>query len=113
VRYVFTVVDGKAHRVEIKTGPAHAGASPGARRLKAGDVVITSGQTKPIMHEGLGVQVLPSQGAPQQGQQKPPAQAAAKPAPQQKTARRPRNNSEAFPPWSCRISRSVALYSRS
>jgi membrane fusion protein (multidrug efflux system) len=84
VRYVFTVVDGKAHRVEIKTGLRTPGKVQVLEGLKAGDVVITSGQTKPIMHEGLGVQVLPSQGAPQQGQQKPPAQAAAKPAPQQK-----------------------------
>lgn len=84
VRYVFTVVDGKAHRVEIKTGLRVPGKVQALDGLKAGDVVITSGQTKPIMHEGLGVQVLPAEGAPQQGQQKPPAQAAAKPAQQQK-----------------------------
>ena len=88
VRYVFTVVDGKAHRVEIKTGLRVPGKVQALEGLKAGDVVITSGQTKPIMHEGLGVQVLPSQGAPQpgapKGQQKPPAQAAAKPAQPQK-----------------------------
>ena len=81
VRYVYTVVDGKAHRVEIKTGLRVPGKVQALEGLKAGDVVITSGQTKPIMHEGLGVQVMPSEGAPQQqAQQKPPAKAAAKPA---------------------------------
>ena len=57
VRYVYTVVDGKAHRVEIKTGLRVPGKVQVVEGLKAGDVVITSGQTKPIMHEGLGVQV--------------------------------------------------------
>jgi len=44
--------------------------------LKAGDVVITAGQTKPIMHEGLDVQPTPPQGAQQ-------ASAAPKAAPKQ------------------------------
>ncbi|MCI4568356.1 efflux RND transporter periplasmic adaptor subunit [Lysobacter sp. CFH 32150] len=74
-RYVYTVVDGKAHRVEIKTGVRVPGKVQVIEGLKAGDVVITAGQTKPIMHEGLGVQPLPSggaqapPGAPQAGQQ--------------------------------------------
>jgi len=49
--------------------------------LKAGDVVITAGQTKPIMHEGLGVQPLPPggmQGAPAAGPPKAGAQQPAK-----------------------------------
>lgn len=76
-RYVYTVVDGKAHRVEIKTGVRVPGKVQVIEGLKAGDVVITAGQTKPIMHEGLGVQPLPPggaqapPGAPQAGQ--PPA----------------------------------------
>ena len=77
VRYVYTVVDGKAHRVEIKTGLRVPGKLQVTEGLKAGDVVITSGQTKPIMHEGLDVQVMPAEGAPQQA---PAAAAATKPA---------------------------------
>lgn len=74
-RYVYTVVDGKAHRAEIKTGVRVPGKVQVIEGLKAGDVVITAGQTKPIMHEGLGVQPLPPggaqapPGAPQAGQQ--------------------------------------------
>jgi len=76
VRYVYTVVDGKAHRVEVKTGLRVPGKLQVLEGLKEGDMVITSGQTKPIMHEGLGVQVMPAEGASQQ----PPAAAATKPA---------------------------------
>ncbi|NUS62007.1 MAG: efflux RND transporter periplasmic adaptor subunit, partial [Lysobacter sp.] len=90
VRYVYTVVDGKAHRVEIKTGLRVPGRVQVTEGLKAGDVVITSGQTKPIMNEGLAVQVLPAElpGMPQGNAPAKPAtpaekkQAAAKAAPQ-------------------------------
>jgi membrane fusion protein (multidrug efflux system) len=82
VRYVYTVVDGKAHRVEVRTGLRVPGKVQVTEGLKAGDVVITSGQTKPIMHEGLAVQVMPAggaqggpQGAPKQAQQQAPKQA--------------------------------------
>jgi len=80
-RYVYTVVDGKAHRVEIKTGVRVPGKVQVIEGLKAGDVVITAGQTKPIMHEGLGVQPLPPggmQGAPAAGPPKAGAQQPAK-----------------------------------
>lgn len=80
VRYVYTVVDGKAHRVEIKTGLRVPGKVQVTEGLKAGDVVITSGQTKPIMHEGLGVQVMPSEGRPAEGAPQQPPAAANKPA---------------------------------
>ena len=97
VRYVYTVVDGKAHRVEIKTGLRVPGKVQVLEGLKAGDVVITSGQTKPIMHEGLGVQVMPAEGAPQQqAQQKPPAKAAAKPA--QRSRRKTPSSNRRPPP---------------
>jgi membrane fusion protein (multidrug efflux system) len=83
VRYVYTVVDGKAHRVEIKTGLRVPGKVQVTEGLKAGDVVITSGQTKPIMNEGLGVQVMPAEGAQQKpaaGASKSAAQTPQKPA---------------------------------
>jgi membrane fusion protein (multidrug efflux system) len=92
VRYVYTVVDGKAHRVEIRTGLRVPGKLQVLEGLKAGDMVITSGQTKPIMHEGLAVQAVPAEGAPQGGQAAPAgAKPQAKPAaaqekPAQKTA---------------------------
>jgi membrane fusion protein (multidrug efflux system) len=63
-RFVYTVVDGKAHRAEIRTGVRVPGKVQVTEGLKAGDVVITAGQTKPIMHEGLDVTSLPPDGAP-------------------------------------------------
>ena len=78
-RFVYTVVGGKAHRAEIRTGVRVPGKVQVTDGLKAGDVVITAGQTKPIMHEGLDVTSLPPDGAP------PPAAPAQgkKPATQQ------------------------------
>ena len=79
-RFVYTVVAGKAHRVEIKTGVRVPGKLQVTEGLKAGDVVITAGQTKPIMHEGLDVMSLPPEG----GAPPAPPPAAGKPAaPQQ------------------------------
>lgn len=67
VRFVYTVVAGKAKRVEIKTGVRVPGLVQVVTGLKAGDVVITAGQTKPIMHEGLDVKPLPPESATPQG----------------------------------------------
>jgi membrane fusion protein (multidrug efflux system) len=78
-RFVYTVVAGKAHRVEIKTGVRVPGKLQVTEGLKAGDVVITAGQTKPIMHEGLDVKSLPPEG----GAPPAPSPAAGKPAPPQ------------------------------
>jgi membrane fusion protein (multidrug efflux system) len=75
VRYVYTIIDGKAHRQEVKTGLRVPGKVQVSEGLKPGDVVITAGQTKPIMHEGLGVQVMPAGNAQQK---KEPAPQAAK-----------------------------------
>ncbi len=72
VRYVYTVIAGKAKRTEIKTGVRVPGMVQVVAGLKDGDVVITAGQTKPIMHEGLDVMPLPPDGAPPQAA--PPAQ---------------------------------------
>lgn len=73
VRYVFTVVDGKAHKTPIKTGARVPGKIQVVQGLEAGDVVITAGQSKPMMHEGLAVMPVPSPG------EKPAAAAPAKP----------------------------------
>jgi membrane fusion protein (multidrug efflux system) len=61
MRYVYTIIAGKAKRVEIKTGVRVPGFLQVVSGLKAGDVVITAGQTKPIMHEGLDVKPLPTE----------------------------------------------------
>jgi len=62
-RFVYTVVDGKAKKTVIKTGTRTPGLMQVVEGLKAGDVVITAGQAKPMMHDGMAVMVLPAQGA--------------------------------------------------
>jgi membrane fusion protein, multidrug efflux system len=62
-RFVYTVVDGKAKKTPVKTGARVPGKVQVLEGLKAGDVVITAGQGKPMMHEGMAVMVLPTQGA--------------------------------------------------
>ena len=62
-RYVFTVVDGKAKRTDIKTGVRTPGFVQVVEGLKAGDVVITAGQAKPMMADGVPVASLPPDGA--------------------------------------------------
>lgn len=73
-RFVYTVVDGAAKKTVIKTGARVPGKVQVLEGLKPGDVVITAGQAKPMMHEGAKVMALPPPGA------KPVAQAPAKPA---------------------------------
>jgi membrane fusion protein (multidrug efflux system) len=63
-RFVYTVVDGKAKRTEIKTGARVAGFVQATSGLKPGDVVITAGQAKPMMRDGAPVAPLPAEGAP-------------------------------------------------
>lgn len=62
-RFVYTVVDGKAKKTVIKTGARIPGMVQVVEGLKAGDVVITAGQGKPMMHEGAAVMSLPPPGA--------------------------------------------------
>ena len=62
-RFVYTVVDGKARKTVIKTGTRVPGMVQAVEGLKAGDVVITAGQGKPMMHDGMAVAVLPASGA--------------------------------------------------
>jgi membrane fusion protein (multidrug efflux system) len=62
-RYVWTVVAGKAKRTPVKTGARTPGFVQVVEGLKAGDTVITAGQSKPMMHDGLDVAPLPAEGA--------------------------------------------------
>lgn len=62
-RFVYTVVDGKASKAVVKTGVRRPGLVQVVQGLKAGDVVITAGQGKPMMHDGMAVMVLPAEGA--------------------------------------------------
>ncbi|WP_084087601.1 efflux RND transporter periplasmic adaptor subunit [Aerolutibacter daejeonensis] len=86
-RFVYLVVDGKAKKTTVKTGTRTPGLVQVVEGLKAGDVVITAGQAKPMMHDGMPVMSLPPQGAdgdkPAAGATKPgdaPAKATDKPA---------------------------------
>jgi membrane fusion protein (multidrug efflux system) len=65
-RYVFTVVDGKAKKTDVTTGRREPGLIEILTGLKAGDTVITAGQTKPMMGDGLPVAPLPAEGAAQE-----------------------------------------------
>ncbi len=58
-RYVYTVVDGKAKKTVVKTGRRVTGQVEIVDGLKSGDVVITAGQAKPMMHEGAAVATAP------------------------------------------------------
>ena len=62
-RFVYTVVDGVAKKAVVKTGARVPGKVQVVEGLKAGDVVITAGQAKPMMHEGAKVMPLPPPGA--------------------------------------------------
>ena len=62
-RFVYTVVDGKAKKTAIKTGSRTPGLMQVVAGLKTGDVVITAGQAKPMMRDGMAVMVLPAAGA--------------------------------------------------
>jgi membrane fusion protein, multidrug efflux system len=59
-RFLYTVVDGKAKRTTVKTGARTPGFVQITEGLKAGDVVITAGQAKPMMRDGMPVMPLPA-----------------------------------------------------
>lgn len=82
-RFVYTIVDGKAKKTVVETGTRTPGLVQVTKGLKAGDVVITAGQAKPMMHEGAAVMPLPAEGAAQPGQ---PAQGASQPSKPQPAA---------------------------
>lgn len=60
VRFVYTVVDGKAKKTPVTTGRRVPGQVQALAGIKAGDVVITAGQAKPMMRDGVEVMVLPA-----------------------------------------------------
>jgi membrane fusion protein, multidrug efflux system len=62
-RFVYTVVDGKAKRTVVQTGTRVPGKVEVTAGLSPGDVVITAGQAKPMMADGMPVMVLPGAGA--------------------------------------------------
>ena len=76
-RFVYTVVDGAAKKAVVKTGARVPGKVQVVEGLKAGDVVITAGQAKPMMHEGAKVMSLPTAGAKPAAPAKPATAAAA------------------------------------
>ena len=61
-QYVYKVVDGKATRVQVKTGLRRGSQVEVVSGLQAGDVVVTAGQIK--LREGAAVRTGPSPGAP-------------------------------------------------
>lgn len=61
-RFVYTVVDGKAKRTVVQTGTRVPGKVEVTAGLSPGDVVITAGQAKPMMSDGMAVMVLPGEG---------------------------------------------------
>lgn len=63
-RFVYTVVDGKAKKTVVRTGTRVPGKFQVLEGLKPGDVVITAGQGKPMMQDGMPVAVLPAGDAP-------------------------------------------------
>src|SRR3970282_179887 len=57
-RFVYPVGDGKAKKTVVRTGARVPGMVEVLEGLKAGDVVITAGQGKPMMHDGMAVMVF-------------------------------------------------------
>jgi membrane fusion protein (multidrug efflux system) len=78
VRFVYTVHDGKARRTPVVTGRREPGLIEVTSGLKAGDTVITAGQTKPMMFDGAAVAPLPAEG--DEAAKSPPATGEAKAA---------------------------------
>ncbi len=61
-RYVYLVVSGKAKKTVVKTGRRIPGQIEIVDGIKAGDVVITAGQAKPMMYDGAAVATAPAAG---------------------------------------------------
>lgn len=93
-RFVYTVVDGKARKTVIKTGARIPGMVQVVQGLKTGDVVITAGQGKPMMHEGAAVMSLPPPGAAGPAAAKAPSAGAAPAADAPRPATRKATDSE-------------------
>lgn len=63
-RFVYVVVEGKAKRTVVKTGARTPGKVQVIEGLKAGDVVVTAGQAKPMFYDGVGVMPVSATGTP-------------------------------------------------
>jgi membrane fusion protein (multidrug efflux system) len=88
IRFVYKIVNGKAARTEVKTGQRLPGKVEVIDGLKAGDQVITAGQGKPMMMDGMPVMVLPAGGGKPPGPGgAPPAGGQPAPAPASKEAK--------------------------
>ncbi len=61
-RFVYRIVDGKAARTEVQTGQRVPGKVEIVKGLKPRDQVITAGQGKPMMMDGMPVVVVPAAG---------------------------------------------------
>jgi membrane fusion protein (multidrug efflux system) len=72
-RFVYTVVDGKAKKTVVTTGQRVPGLIQVTAGLKPGDTVITAGQSKPMMGDGLQVAPIPEEGAAATQQVEAPA----------------------------------------
>ncbi|MBD5801002.1 Multidrug resistance protein MdtA precursor [Azoarcus sp. Aa7] len=73
VQFVYRVVDGKAQRVEVKTGARRGARVEIVQGVQAGDVIVTAGQLK--LRDGAAVKIVGAGGA-----QVSPAAGSAKPA---------------------------------
>lgn len=73
VQFVYRVVDGKAQRVEVKTGARRGARVEIVKGVQAGDVIVTAGQLK--LRDGAAVKIVGAGGA-----QVSPAAGSAKPA---------------------------------
>lgn len=72
VQFVYRVVDGKAQRVEVKTGARRGARVEIVKGVQAGDVVVTAGQPK--LRDGAAVRIVgagAAQVAPAAGSAKP------------------------------------------
>lgn len=72
VQFVYRVVDGKAQRVEVKTGARRGARVEIVKGVQAGDVVVTAGQLK--LRDGAAVRIVgagAAQIAPAAGSAKP------------------------------------------
>lgn len=72
VQFVYRVVDGKAQRVEVKTGARRGARVEIVKGVQAGDVVVTAGQLK--LRDGAAVRIVgagAAQVAPAAGSAKP------------------------------------------
>ncbi len=87
VRFVYAIKGGKAKKTVVQTGRRLPGEIEIVSGLSAGDQVITAGQAKPMMHEGVAVVAIPGSDEADAAKAKPeptgakPAAANSRPGP--------------------------------